>query len=236
MAQELLNVFITSLWMVVGILGIFAIYLGVSALCYFLWNLSNGSREDKGFGSLKTVTFGDESAVVANRVASFAGVITIFLIWALATGSWLLPFSLPKPFVGNTQFEYTVAKPSGETDMATVFVRVSGKDEEGATIPEIAQQSSDGFARDDSTLIPERRSKIVRAHRNDDGENNADYKVTAINGQAIAPGQLVDLGDVSVLMTRQGSLSIRPDTGWTMEALYLPPPEQVWDRFWQLNA
>ena len=37
-------------------------------------------------------------------------------------------------------------------------------------------------------------------------------------------------------MTAKGSLSIKPDTGWTMEALYLPPPEQVWSRFWDLNA
>ncbi|MEM1039338.1 MAG: ABC transporter permease subunit [Pseudomonadota bacterium] len=237
MAQELINVLITSLWMVLGILLIFAIYLGVSAACYFVWNMISGSRETgKGFGSLKTVTFGDESSVVANRTASIAGVITIFLIWALATGSWLLPFSLPKPFVGTTQFEYTVAKPSGDTDVGTVFVRVSGKDEEGATAPEIDQESSQGFARDDSTLIPERRSKIVRAHRNDDGGDNAEFKVTEVNGQAIAPGDLVNLGDVAILMTRQGSLSIRPDTGWTMEALYLPPPEQVWNRFWQLNA
>ncbi|MEO0547194.1 MAG: ABC transporter permease subunit [Pseudomonadota bacterium] len=237
MAQELISVFTTSLWMIVGILAIFAIYLAVSGSCFFLWNLWNRSREQsKGFGSLKTVTFGDESSVVANRVASIAGVVTIFLIWALATGSSLLPFSLPKPFVGQTQFEYTVAKPSGETDIATVFVRVSGTDEEGATAPEIDQESSQGFARDDSTLIPERRSKIVRAHRNDEGGDNAEFKVTEVNGQAIAPGDLVNLGDVAVLMTRQGSLSIRPDTGWTMEALYLPPPEQVWTRFWQLNA
>jgi len=37
-------------------------------------------------------------------------------------------------------------------------------------------------------------------------------------------------------MTKRGSLSVTPDTGVTMEALYLPPPEQVWSRFILLNS
>jgi taurine transport system permease protein len=37
-------------------------------------------------------------------------------------------------------------------------------------------------------------------------------------------------------MTKKGSLSIAPYRGMTMEALYLPPPEQVWSTFLDLNA
>lgn len=43
--------------------------------------------EREGFNSLKTVTFGDESAVKANRVASVISVITVFWLWVAFTNS-----------------------------------------------------------------------------------------------------------------------------------------------------
>jgi taurine transport system permease protein len=38
-------------------------------------------KTTRDFTSLKTVTFGDESAVAPNRIASVVSVMTIFLIW-----------------------------------------------------------------------------------------------------------------------------------------------------------
>ena len=58
------------------------------------------------FTSLKTVTFGDESAVRPDRAASIISVIVIFLIWGAFTGSVITPFHVPGPFQGTTEFEY----------------------------------------------------------------------------------------------------------------------------------
>jgi taurine transport system permease protein len=84
--------------------------------------------------------------------------------------------------------------------------------------------------------LPERRRKIVRVQRNDEGSKEDGYKITEINGQPIAPGGSVPFEAGEVAMLTSGSLQVRPEEGLTMEALYLPPPEQVWKRFVQLNA
>ncbi len=237
MAQELIDVLVTTFWMVLGIAGIFIIFLGVSGLVYLVWNFLNSKKDQmRGYGSLKTVTFGDESSVTANRVASVSGVVTVFLIWMVATGSSLLPFNvLPVPFVGDTQFEYTATNAAGDTDKATVKVRVNRF---GDTTAEklVAPETSDGFAKDDVVMVQERRAKLLRAQNNDDGGKEKGYRVTAIDGQAIDRNQTVEIANGTVLMTGAGSLQVRPYTGPTMEALYLPPPEQVWTRFLQLNA
>ena len=237
MAQELIDVLITTFWMILGIAVIFAIFLGVSGLVYFIWNYLNSKKDQmRGYASLKTVTFGDESSVTANRVASVSGVITVFLIWMIATGSSLLPFKvLPVPFVGDTQFEYTATNAAGETDNATVKVRVT---KFGDTTAEklVEPETSEGFAKDDVVMVQERRAKLLRAQRNDEGGKEKEYKVTAVNGQPIQPNQTVEIANGTVLMTNAGSLQVRPYTGPTMEALYLPPPEQVWSRFLELNA
>lgn len=237
MAQELIDVLITTFWMIIGISLIFAIFLAVSGLVYFIWNYLNSKKDQmRGYASLKTVTFGDESSVTANRVASVAGVVTVFLIWMVATGSSLLPFKvLPVPFVGDTQFEYTATNVAGETDNATVQVRVTRF---GDTTAEnlVEPETSEGFAKDDVVMVQERRAKLLRAQRNDEGGKEKGYKVTAVNGQPIQPNQTVEISNGTVLMTNAGSLQVRPYTGPTMEALYLPPPEQVWSRFLELNA
>ncbi len=235
MGQEILELFGSTLWMIVGIAAIFAIYLAISGICWFLFGLYEKSRDKaKGYGSLKTVTFGDESSVVANRIASIAAVLAIFLLWGLATGSKLLPFSLPQPFVGDTQFEYSATNAAGETDTGTVFVRVFEFGETGVTAPEI--EPGEGFAKNDTMALAARRSKLIKAQDNDDGGKEDGYVITSVNGQAISPNQSVAFSDGEVLMTGRGSLSVKPGTGMTMEALFLPPPEQVWSRFWDLNA
>jgi taurine transport system permease protein len=237
MAQELIDVLVTTFWMVLGITGIFALFLSVSGVIYLIWSFMNSKKDQmRGYASLKTVTFGDESSVTANRVASVAGVATVFLIWMIATGSSLLPFQiLPVPFIGDTQFEYTATNVAGETDKATVQVRVV---KFGDTNAEklIAPETSDGFAKDDVVTVLERRAKLLRAQNNDEGGKEKGYRVTSVNGQPIEKNQTVSIANATVLMTGAGSLQVRPYTGPTMEALYLPPPEQVWTRFLLLNA
>ncbi|KMW60264.1 Taurine transport system permease protein TauC [Candidatus Rhodobacter oscarellae] len=235
MGQEILDLLVSTFWMILGIAGIFAIYLAISAGCWFVHSLFTRNRAGTGYGSLKTVTFGDESSVVANRIASIAAVVAVFVLWGVATGSNLLPFTLPQPFTGDTQFEYTAVNPAGDTDTGMVFVRVHAFGEEGVEKPE-GKDGGDGFAKDDIVVVAERRSKVLRVQNNDEGGKEDGFRVTHVNGQPISSDSPVTYSDATVEMTGKGSLFIKPDTGWTMEALYLPPPEQVWKRFWQLNA
>lgn len=64
------------------------IYFGLLGL---IWGattfMSRRIQQRQGFAARKTVTFGDESAIRASRVASVASVVVIFLIWAAFTGS-----------------------------------------------------------------------------------------------------------------------------------------------------
>lgn len=226
----------STMWMVVGILLIFSLYLGFSFVCYFAYNAYEKTRHQaKGYGSLKTVTFGDESSVVANRIASVAAVIALFFLWGVATGSKLVPIHVPAPFMGDTSFEYTAVNAAGETDTATVNLRVHVVGDK-VDKPETAADGGAGFAKDDAITIGARRSGLLKAQSNDDGGAEDGFRVTAVGGKPIAPEQTVELDDASIFMTKKGSLSIRPNPGWQMEALFLPPPEAVWSRFMTLNA
>ncbi|MGB0504997.1 MAG: ABC transporter permease [Pikeienuella sp.] len=231
MLAEILDLIVTTLWMAVGITAIFALYVGIALACSAVNSFIGRSRDKaRGFNSLKTVTFGDESAVTANRVASVFGVIALFFIWGVATDSKLTPSILPTAFHGQTSFEYTAVNASGDSSTATVHMQVHTEDEK-AVKPEVG--ASNGFAADDAVTVKVRRSKLLRATKNDEGEG---LRVTHINGTPIAADETVEFADGSVRMTQKGSLSIKPYTGMTMEALYLPPPEQVWSRFLDLNA
>ncbi|MEM7524616.1 MAG: ABC transporter permease [Pseudomonadota bacterium] len=234
MLEEIGELIATTLWMGLGIAVMFAFYVGFAAACAAVNSFIAGKRQARtGFNSLKTVTFGDESSVTANRIASVLGVVAIFLIWGVATGSKLAPPLLPTPFQGEASFEYTAVNAAGETDTAIVYLTVH----EEAEKPEARDvSSSDGFAKDDAILVKVRRSKLLKAQTNDEGGDQDGYRVTHIDGQPIEPDQVVDFADGSIKMTRKGSLSIEPYAGLTMEALYLPPPEQVWSRFLDLNA
>lgn len=223
----------TSLWMIAGIAVIFAVYLLFSAAFAFLYGIYAKGKEAKGFGSLKTVTFGDESAVVANRAASVLGVLTLFFIWGLATESKLLPFSLPGPANGDYSFEYTAKNAAGETDKGTVNFRISKQGEEVENL--VAPETSEGFAKDDVAMLFERRSKILRVQNNDDGGKDDGYTITEINGTPIKADDVVTVDGADILFTQRGSFSIRPAEGMTMEPLFLPPPEKVWSTFIQLH-
>ena len=54
-------------------------------------------RSISDFTGRKTVTFGDESAVRPNRIASVVSILAIFLLWGAFTGSAWLPPLLHAP-------------------------------------------------------------------------------------------------------------------------------------------
>jgi len=182
------------------------------------------------FGSLKTVTFGDESAVTSSTAASVISIVLIFLFWGAFTGSKLLPSFLHAPgaFLGDAEFTYTAEAPDGRRDDATVSVRVHSVGDV-VTIPVV--EPGDGFAKNDGMEVAAYRSELKRVEDNDEVTREDGAKVVAVNGEPIAPGGSgVDVGWGRVSMTGRGTLNVTPDKGWQMEPIWLPAPEQVWAR------
>ena len=184
------------------------------------------------FTSLKTVTFGDESAVRPNRWASIISVVSVFLMWAAFTGSSWTPIHVPGPFVGDTEFTYTLEAPDGSQDDATVYVRVFHVDEK-ADAREV--EAGDGFAKNDSTTVLAWRSKLIPMDRNDEVTRKDGARVIAVNGVSIEPGGAVDVGDGRVVMTSKGPLNFSPQSGLQMEPVWLPPPEAVVSRVVEIS-
>ncbi|RVV98717.1 ABC transporter permease subunit [Mesobaculum littorinae] len=175
------------------------------------------------YTSLKTVTFGDESAVRPNRVASILSVLTIFVIWGAFTGSNWVPVHAPGPFVGETQFTYTAERADGARDDATVHVVVNPPEGEQADAPEPA--AGDGWAHDDGLAVTAWRSSLIRVDRNDDAEERP--QVVAIDGEPISPGGSVKVAHGKVTLSGKGTPNFIPDSGWQMEPIWLPAPEAV---------
>ncbi|OCW56063.1 ABC transporter permease [Hoeflea olei] len=211
------------------------IYLACFAAAFALYRLWERKRHHiHDFASLKTVTFGDESAVSPNRFASVISIIVLFAIWGAFTGSVITPLHVPGPFVGDTSFTYTARNAAGETDDATVRMRVYRIGEE-VELPEVSSEPQ-GFAVDDALKIGAWRSALSRPNDNDIGGNEDGYAITAIDGQPIAPGGSVRFAHGEVTMTSKGSLSIKPDKGWQMEPIWLPAPEAVVDRLVEIAS
>lgn len=210
-----------------------ATYIGLFALAWWLYSQYHKRRAIRDFTSLKTVTFGDESAVTPNRVASVVSVIVIFLLWGAFTNSKLVPIHVPGPFLGDAQFDYTAINAAGNSDDATVTMRVYHPNDSAET-PQI--EPGDGFAKNDAaTMKAWRQFELLKVQDNDIGGEEADYKITAINGQPIAPGQSLALDGFSVALTDKGTVSFHPRVGLQMQPIYLPSPEAVWTRFIDLN-
>ena len=185
------------------------------------------------YSSLKTVTFGDESAVTSNTVASVVSIVLIFVLWGAFTGSKLLPgfMHAPGPFEGDGSFEYTITTPAGDSDTATVSVVVHPAGEDVAA-PEVAP--GDGIAKNDAIAIPVYRSELLRVDRNDEMGRDEETFITAVDGQPIAPGGSVDVSFGRVAMSDKGTLNIIPATGMQMEPIWLPSPEAVWSRLGEI--
>ena len=73
------------------------IYIAIFAAAYWIFSSLLKTAGARGFTALKTVTFGDESAVRPNRFASVISIATILLLWGMFTGSKLLPEALHAP-------------------------------------------------------------------------------------------------------------------------------------------
>ncbi|NNL72515.1 MAG: ABC transporter permease, partial [Silicimonas sp.] len=182
------------------------------------------------YTSLKTVTFGDESAVVSNKAASIISVVLIFVIWGAFTGtSWLPGFlHAPGPFLGQETFTYTVEAEDGSQDDATVTVIVH-KAGEVPEVPEV--DGGDGLARNDVLTVQAYRSKLLVWDSNDEITRNDDgAKIIAIDGRPITRDADIDTGFARVALTDKGTLNIEPGKGWQMESIWLPAPDSVWNR------
>ena len=215
-------------------LFIAAIYVGLfltGILMVFAIRRVVGAASD--LAARKTVTFGDESAVRADRIASVLSVIVMFAIWGAFTGSKLVPFHVPGPFLGETGFSYTATDAQGRMDEARVQIVVHEVGAE-ADIPE--EGGGEGFARDDGATVGAWRSVLIRVTNNDEGGDAEGYRVTAIDGQPIEPGQTAAVVGGTVTMTPKGSLNFVPDQGWQMEPIWLPAPEAVAARFFEIAA
>ncbi len=209
-------------------LFVIAVYVGVFVASFFIITKVVARARAKDFTSLKTVTFGDESAVRPNRFAGIISIATLFLIWGMFTGSNLLPGFLhaPAPFAGIAEFTYTV-EANGQRDDATVTVIVHPR-EEKPDAPEV--EPGDGFAKNDSAAIAQWRSGLIRVDKNDEIKKKDGAEVVAINGQPIVRGQTVEVDSGTVTLSDKGTPNFVPDPGWQMEPLYLPAPETVIER------
>ncbi|MFD0916047.1 ABC transporter permease [Pseudahrensia aquimaris] len=184
------------------------------------------------FTSLKTVTFGDESAVKPNRWASVVSIVTLFLLWGAFTGSKWVPIHAPGPFIGDTSFVYTMQAADGSTDDATVFVRVAKR---GETVEKMAAEPGDGFAKNDAVDALAWRSKLIVMDSNDDIKRSDGAKIIAIDGQPISPGQAVFTDAGRVALTSKGTINYAAPSGMQMEPVWLPPPETVVARFGEIS-
>ncbi|MEM7302734.1 MAG: ABC transporter permease subunit [Pseudomonadota bacterium] len=204
------------------------IYVGIFIAAYLIITKVINRAALTDYTSLKTVTFGDESAVRPNRVAGIISIITLFFIWGMFTGSALLPKFLhaPAPFVGTLEFTYTV-EASGQKDDAKVTVIVHPREEE-TKAPDV--EPGDGFAKNDSAAIAQWRTGLIRVDKNDEIKKKDGAEVVAINGEPISRGGTVEIEGGSVTLSDKGTPNVQPDKGWQMEPLYLPPPEAVWSR------
>ncbi len=206
----------------------FLIYAGIFVAAFYVVRFVMERRGRSDYGSLKTVTFGDESAVVSNRYASVISILTIFLLWGMFTGSALLPKFLhaPGPFEGVATFEYTAAV-GNDRDTATVTVLVHPISED-ATAPQV--DPGDGWAKNDSATVGAWRSGLIRVDRNDEIGRDAGAEVIEVDGQKIGPGRSVDTDFGRVGMSPKGTLNFEPRKGWQMEPIWLPAPEAVVSR------
>jgi len=205
------------------------IYIAIFLVAFVAVRAISSMREARhDFTSLKTVTFGDESAVRPTRAASVISVLSIFLIWGAFTGSSITPIHVPGPFLGETSFTYTAENAAGDRDDATVQIIVHPVGDE-VELPEI--DPGDGFALNDIDAIGGGRSSLIRTGDNDIGADEDGFRVVAVNGQPLEPevGE-VDTGDGVVTLSRRGTVRFTPNAGMQMEPIWLPPPEAVWTR------
>ena len=206
---------------------VLAFYAALFVLSYVVVRAIRRRQTRHDLTSLKTVTFGDESAITPDRAASVISVLSVFFIWGAFTGSSLVPLHMPGPYTGETSFTYTATDAAGATDDATVRILVH---EPGAKPPVPVTPPGSGFAADDADVVGAWRSVLLRPADNDGDA----ARITAINGQPVSPETAIRVAHGRVVITAKGSLNFTPDKGWQMEPLWLPSPEAVFARFLEI--
>jgi len=196
------------------------------------------------YTSLKTVTFGDESAVKPNRAASIISVLAIFALWAAFTNTSLPVIKAKGPYDGPVEFTYTSTLPDGSSDDATVSIIVYpediqltvGLDGKPGKIPTAkVVEPGLGFAKNDTLVIPRYGSKLISVFKNDEMKKSDGAKVTHLNGAALTPGEEILVAEGRIALTVKGTPFFKPSTGFRMARLYLPAPEVASERFLKLN-
>ena len=211
----------------IGGITIAVSYVALFTLSWLILRLWRKRKGKHDFTSLKTVTFGDESAITPDRGASIISILTIFLIWGAFTGSTLTPFHVPGPFKGETSFTYTAQNAAGETNDGTVTISVH---DIGLKPTPPTVTAGEGFAKDDAAVVPAWRSVLLKPTQNDgDGA-----KIIAINGQPVSTETDIAVDNAKVVLTAKGSLNFTPRKGLQMEPIWLPSPEAVVARFFQI--
>lgn len=226
LGSELATLFISILSVLPALIG----YVAIILLFMVIVRMIRGRlAKVQDYTSLKTVTFGDESAVISDKAASVISIVLIFVIWGAFTGTSWLPriFHAPGPFVGEETFTYTLEDANGATDDAqvTVVVHLAGEVPE---TPEVA--GGTGPAKDDVLVVQAYRSKLLIWDKNDEVSRKDGAKVVAIDGRPISRDTDVDTGFGRVAMTDKGTLNFEPGKGWQMENIWLPAPDSVWSR------
>ncbi|WP_421905139.1 ABC transporter permease [Mameliella sp.] len=211
---------------------VFAIYIAIFVASFLIVKFVV-HKTVTDYTSLKTVTFGDESAVTPNRIASVISVLSIFLLWGAFTGSSYVPRFLhaPGPFIGDAVFTYTAEAEGQAPDDATVTVRVF---EVGTDVDDPEVEPGEGWAKNDVDTVGAWRSGLIRVDRNDEFGREEGHTVVAVNGEPIAPGQSVQTEFGRVGMSPKGTLNFEPAKGWQMEPIWLPPPEAVLARLGEI--
>ncbi len=199
-------------------------YIAIFVVSMLLWGWIKRHRARQDFSARKTVTFGDESAIRPDRVASIISVLSIFFIWGAFTGSNLVPLHVPGPFLGETGFSYTARDASGAEGTAEVRVLVH---DVGAKPAPPVVTVGDGLAKGDAAIVAAWRSVLLKPAEND----GPGAQVVAVNGQPILVDQEIAVDGGTVTLTGKGSLNFEPAKGWQMEPIWLPSPEAVVARF-----
>lgn len=224
---------------------VLALYAGAFFGTYLIASrLLHRYFQREGFNKLKTVTFGDESAVKANRLASIISVVTVFWLWVAFTNSLIPLPKLPGPFAGDVTFTYTAQLQDGTTDEAEVTVTVyrediqqtvDGEGNPGQAPQPIEVAPGEGFAKNDSLTVARYGFKVINVWQNDEVSKADGSTIVALNGQAVEPGQQIRIPEGRIGLSDKGTPIFEPATGLRMARLYLPAPEVVLERFIRLN-
>lgn len=211
---------------------ILAIYITIFVVAFFAVRFGiERAMKRNDYTSLKTVTFGDESAVRPNRWASVISIVTIFLLWGAFTGSKWAPIHAPGPFVGDAELVYTLETSDGRRDDARVIIRVFPY---GDNVDLAAIEPGDGFAKNDTVKVSAGRTKVILFDKNDAEKRKLGAKIVAIDGATIAPGDHLKIAAGMVNLTAKGAIQFSPPLGMQMEPIWLPPPEAVVARFFDV--